>query len=429
MRSERFVCPSSGIGLGALMRRSRRSILVALTLAATGHLALASLRGVQAEVRAAKPLTTQFVKRAPRLTKPLELKKRPQPKRRAVQREMVAVKARTARDQAVRGLQPAEALRGLARPRVEMARGLGAVQTAVEPRAVAQAFEGAMQSEDVVDMSLEMVDIEALDTGQYHAMVIQDPGDKRNVRGFFHLLLARPHALSVIGGRGNGESIWDNFKKAIGRIANGMNEYTQVRTDVIGQITFDDADLFKVPWVLTPIPDPHVRLSPSEALNMGRYLEAGGFEFLENGWGLPAPGDGGGYEVATREVCRETMESIGLILGKQWEYERLPEDHPIYHCYFDFSMPPPGKDMNMMQYSGYGRVVHNYLEGVTLEGRLWILFSQKGLALGIFDHWPGSYYPYKGGDPMRMVQFCINTIIFALTQEGSITNRVMDVVR
>ena len=40
------------------------------------------------------------------------------------------------------------------------------------------------------------------------------------------------------------------------------------------------------------------------------------------------------------------------------------------------------------------------------------------------------------GDPLnpqmreeRMVQFGINTIIFALTQEGSITHRVMDEVR
>jgi hypothetical protein len=299
----------------------------------------------------------------------------------------------------------------------------------MEPQTMAQAVQGTMESEHTVDMSLEMVDIEALDTGQYHAMVIQDPTDKRNVRGFFHLLLARPHALSVIGGRGTGESIWDNFKVAIARIADGMNQYTLVKTDVIGQITFDDADLLNVPWVLTPIPDPHVRLSPSEALNMGRYLEAGGFQFLENAWGCPAPGDGGGFEVATREVCRQTMESIGLTQGKEWEYEILPEGHPIYHCYFDFRQPPPGMDMLILQTAGRGRVVHGYLEGVTLEGRMWILFSQKGYALGVHDFWPGSYYPMAGGNPVRIVQFCINTIIFALTQEGSITNRVMDVVR
>jgi hypothetical protein len=115
--------------------------------------------------------------------------------------------------------------------------------------------------------------------------------------------------------------------------------------------------------------------------------------------------------------------------GQEWEYERLAESHPIYHCYFDFGQPPPGYDMAMIQYPGRGRVAHGYLEGVTLEGRLWILFSQKGYALGVHDFWPDGYYPMMGGDPVRIVQFCINTIIFALTQEGSITNRVMDVVR
>ena len=32
-------------------------------------------------------------------------------------------------------------------------------------------------------------------------------------------------------------------------------------------------------------------------------------------------------------------------------------------------------------------------------------------------------------DPTRQFQFGINTIIFALTQEGSITERLMDVVQ
>ena len=36
--------------------------------------------------------------------------------------------------------------------------------------------------ESRMDMSLEMVDIVALDTGKYHAMVVQDPYDKRSIK-------------------------------------------------------------------------------------------------------------------------------------------------------------------------------------------------------------------------------------------------------
>ena len=69
----------------------------------------------------------------------------------------------------------------------------------------------------------------------------------------------------------------------------------------------------------------------------------------------------------------------------------------------------------------------DYLEGITIDGRLWILFGQKGYAISIHDFRLGG--PYEAfGDIKRPLQFCVNTIIFALTQEGSITNRVMDIV-
>ena len=87
-----------------------------------------------------------------------------------------------------------------------------AVAVVDAPQAAAQEILGAYEDQDVVDMSLEMVDVRALDTGKYHAMVIQDPTDKRLIKGYFHLLLARPHSLSRQGGRGSGSSVWDDMK-------------------------------------------------------------------------------------------------------------------------------------------------------------------------------------------------------------------------
>lgn len=69
--------------------------------------------------------------------------------------------------------------------------------------------------------------------------------------------------------------------------------------------------------------------------------------------------------------------------------------------------------------------MHGYLEGVTIDCRLWILLSNKGYSIAWY-HWsPGG--PYEK-DASRIWQFGINTIIFALTQEASVTNRVMDSV-
>ena len=58
-----------------------------------------------------RPLTTQIVKRQPRLTKPLELKRLPRPKRRRLHREMVALKARRSRQQATSWDRSIEAAR------------------------------------------------------------------------------------------------------------------------------------------------------------------------------------------------------------------------------------------------------------------------------------------------------------------------------
>ena len=38
--------------------------------------------------------------------------------------------------------------------------------------------------EHKIDMGLEMLDVDAMDTGRYRALVIQDPNDKQGLKGF-----------------------------------------------------------------------------------------------------------------------------------------------------------------------------------------------------------------------------------------------------
>ena len=79
----RFDCPSVSLDLRSLLNRMQDALWTGLGFALVIHLGLSQLRGYGQEQRAAKPFTTQFVKRQPRLTKPLEMKKRPRPKRTA----------------------------------------------------------------------------------------------------------------------------------------------------------------------------------------------------------------------------------------------------------------------------------------------------------------------------------------------------------
>jgi hypothetical protein len=121
--------------LKSLLKGMERAPWVGLVLAVGIHGALTQLRGLRDEQRVAKPLTTQFIKRQPRLTKPMELRKRPQPKRRAVQRQMVAVRAQRHGEAGASKMQ-AFALAGRsARPSASVSRGVGLGTAEMEPGA------------------------------------------------------------------------------------------------------------------------------------------------------------------------------------------------------------------------------------------------------------------------------------------------------
>ena len=85
----RFECSSSGLRTQPLLAGNGRRVWIGLVVTLGFHLGLAHVRALGTSRPAARPLSTRFVKREPRLTKPLELKKRPQPKRRAVHRKMI----------------------------------------------------------------------------------------------------------------------------------------------------------------------------------------------------------------------------------------------------------------------------------------------------------------------------------------------------
>jgi hypothetical protein len=64
-----------------------------------------------------------------------------------------------------------------------------------------------------------------------------------------------------------------------------------------------------------------------------------------------------------------------------------------------------------------------YLRGAVVEDRLVAVLSNKG----IMHLWGDPDNPLLRNE--RFLQLGINTIVFALTQESSITRRVMDAVR
>ena len=372
------------------------------------HVLLTRIVGVETQHTAARPLTTHFIKRQPRLTKPLELRKRPQPKRRHVQRKMVSVKARMRRDASVARFRPIQVLGGLPRPKTDVGRMGYAGAMELEPACAAVSVQGARGAEQRIDMSLELLDVLALDTGKYHALVVVDPTDKRSVKGFLHLAAAFPSSSPVL------EQEW--WAQIVQGLVEAMNRFTDIRTDLRGKYTYDSRELFKIPWLNTRHHYGGFKLSDSEATNLGQYLLLGGFLFAGGN-----PQGSAMYtmpDTSLRGMMKDALGSQGVEFAKDWNFQKLPNSHAMYHCYFDFDGPPIGQDYD------HRWPVIPYLEGIELGDRLAVVLSHKG-----YDR----FWLHKGTaarlDNTRQLQFGVNTIVFALTQKGSITHRVLDSVR
>lgn len=258
------------------------------------------------------------------------------------------------------------------------------------------------EPEHRIEMREQLLDLNTLDTGRYHAMVVQDPTSKQKVRGYFHIALAyspRMTERTVEGMKGGtGELLWYPF--ALPHLAEAMNQYTNIKTDFIGRISFDSRDLLETPWIFIP----PIAFSPteSELENLGRYLASGGFIFVDD-------------LTHIRRLLRDALEKV----GKPFQPIRLTSEHPIYHAFFDFDAPPSTN-------SPQNRT--DYLEGVEVDGRLAIVINFHGMA----DAWNNTDILF-GADRVRnnvrALQFGVNIVVFALTQEGSITHRVMETVQ
>jgi len=72
MDALRFACASSTLSLAELLTQTRRLLAAGFGLAVVFHLSLTGVTGRGEEETAVKPLTTKFVKRQPRLTKPTD---------------------------------------------------------------------------------------------------------------------------------------------------------------------------------------------------------------------------------------------------------------------------------------------------------------------------------------------------------------------
>ena len=250
--STRFASPTQDFDLDILARRLRRGFAIALASAVALLLVIVAINPFEeAEKKAPRPLTTKFIKREPRLTKPLELRKIPQPKRQLARREVQLAQARMDQVQATASFNTRSLITGVGGSGIRLS-GQSAFSTTntmiLEPKLTAAAVTSTRTSEHKIDMALEMLDVNNMDTGRYRAIIVQDATDKQAIKGF--VKLAQVVSSRALAGGTSGYGTLTLRVQTIDRLRDVINEYTGLKAEFLGHVSFDDPRLMEIPIIL-----------------------------------------------------------------------------------------------------------------------------------------------------------------------------------
>ena len=311
----------------------------------------------------------------------------------------------------------------------------------IGPQMRAGALEGTRQGADEIDLALELMDVQALDTGRHRAMVVVDPKDRRQLKGFLYLSSVHSEALeraeaSAASERSGGWSRSISEQRMLQGLADKMNERTGVRAQVLDGLALDDPRLMQVPFLLLTVRS-EVSFTQAEAKNLGRYLTSGGFLYADIV--SPPIARAGRHQhdlPALRDFIGQAFEQIGYAEHKDWSFVRLPLEHPLYHCFYDVDSLPRGFwDIWYWYIDSRFELSPNFLEGIEVDGRIVGVYSQKNYAdllageaeriresdraanrIGRFD---------TGADELPVYNLGVNIVVYALTREGSLARQLI----
>lgn len=404
-RSQRFSGFSDAIDMEKLERETQRLFYLGLLVAVSLNAATASYYMFKkTEVKVVKPPTMELVIRRPRMTKAFEFKKK-RVSQRLLQKKEIEQRKPSAEIQ-TKALNTSDLMGNVASFDYSNDMNTNIDTEVYVPQTINIEMSAAREPDKQISMKEEMISLDDLDTGQYKAMVIQDPNNKQSVKGFVYISTAWGAQLRPP----------DVLKRSVINLVEAVNRYTNINAKVDSHLYLDSRKLFETPFVYI-ITDTAFELTEIERRNFGEYLRKGGFAVIDNG---TPESENGQAEAALRQMLRDS-------LGSDAKFQQIDNNHPLYHCFYDFPTPPQGAEVAMNSsttVNDQGTIARNtvmtkqvlYLEGIWLDNRLVAIYSDKGYGLKWKD--------MTNNDPQ--LRMGVNMVVFALTQAGGIAQQKMD---
>lgn len=188
---------------------------------------------------------------------------------------------------------------------------------------------------------------------------------------------------------------WNVDQRMPANLITSLIDYTSLRVDPKEHLVdLGDTKMLSAPFCYLA-GHKAVEFSAAERRNLERYIRNGGFVFVDD-----CNHDIDGLFAKSFEA------QMASIFGGE-ALKKLPNTHPIYTSFFKFDGPPStGFELN-----GWGDdLIHDYLKGITINGRLGLLYSNKDYGCEWDYDWRNKRFLAEDN-----TRFGVNIVMYALT--------------
>ena len=187
---------------------------------------------------------------------------------------------------------------------------------------------------------------------------------------------------------------WDVDQRMPTNLVDALIQYTSLRVDKSEHVLpLADPRMLSAPFCYLA-GHKLVEFNPEERRNFERYVRNGGFVLVDD-----CNHDIDGLFATSFEA------EMAAIFGKQ-AMKKLPKAHPVFLSYFKFDGPPP----TSFELNGWGDdLVHDYLKGIEIDGRLGVLYSNKDYGCEWDYDWRNKRFLAEDN-----TRFAVNVVLYAL---------------
>lgn len=187
---------------------------------------------------------------------------------------------------------------------------------------------------------------------------------------------------------------WDVDQRMPANIITSLIDYTSLRVDPKEHVVaLSDPKMLNAPFCFLA-GHKLVEFSSDERRNFEKYIRNGGFIFVDD-----CNHDIDGLFAKSFEA------EMARIFGAK-ALKKLPKKHPLYSSFFKFDEPPT----TSFELNGWGDdIVHDYLKGIDIQGRLGVLYSNKDYGCEWDYDWRNKRFLAEDN-----TKFAVNIVMYAL---------------